>query len=89
MESTKQFTTGHFSTDNELNTVLFSTSLGTLRESSGDAIKLRALFDSGLQASFITEDVAMALMVPTQRSQFLPWVLPIFRRPMLIASEVE
>ena len=69
MESTKQFTTGHFSDDNEINTVLLSTSLVTIRNSSGDAIKLRALLDSGSQASFVTEDVAKALMLPTQRSQ--------------------
>ena len=69
MESTKQFTTGHFSADNEINTVLLSTSLVTIRNSSGDAIKLRALLDSGSQASFVTEDVAKALMLPTQRSQ--------------------
>ena len=69
MESTKQFTTGHFSADNEIITVLLSTSLVTIRNSSGDAIKLRALLDSGSQASFVTEDVAKALMLPTQRSQ--------------------
>ena len=69
MESTKQFTTGHFSADNEKNTVLLSTSLVTIRNSSGDAIKLRALSDSGSQASFVTEEVAKALMLPTPRSQ--------------------
>ena len=69
MESTKQFTTGHFSADNEINTVLLSTSLVTIRSSSGDAIKLRALLDSGSQTSFVTEDVAKALMLPTQLSQ--------------------
>ena len=31
MESTKQFTTGHFSADNEMNTVLLSTSRVTIR----------------------------------------------------------
>ena len=36
---------------------------------SGDAIKLRAILDSGSQASFVTKDVAKALMLPTQRSQ--------------------
>ena len=69
MESTKQFTTGHFSADKELNTVLLSTSLVTIRNSSGDAIKLRALLDSGSQVSFETEDVAKALMLPAQCSQ--------------------
>ena len=69
MEYTKQFTTGHFSADNEINTVLLSTSLVRNRNSSGDAIKLRALLDSGSQASFVTEDVAKALMLPTQRCQ--------------------
>ena len=69
MESTKQFTRGHFSADNEINTVLLSTSLVTIRNSSGDAIKLRALSDSGSQASFLTEEVAKALMLPTPRSQ--------------------
>ena len=69
MESTKQFTTGHFSAENEINTVLLSTSPVTIRNSLGDAIKLRALLDSGSQASLVTEDVAKALMLPTQRSQ--------------------
>ena len=68
-ESTKQFSTGHISADNEINTVLLSTSLVTIRNSLGDAIKLRALLDSGSQASFVTEDVAKALMLPAQRSQ--------------------
>ena len=34
-----------------------------------DATKLRALSDSGSQASFITQDVVKALMQPTHRSQ--------------------
>ena len=51
------------------NTVLLSTSLVTIGNSSGDAIKLRAFLDSGPQASFVTEDVANALMLPTQRSR--------------------
>ena len=71
MEYTKQFTTGHFSADNEINTVLLSTSLVRNRNSSGDAIKLRALLDSGSQASFVTEDVAKALMLPTQETRGL------------------
>ena len=50
MESTKQFTTGDFSADNEINTVILSTSFVTIRNASGDAIKLRALLDSGSQA---------------------------------------
>ena len=69
MDSAKQFTTGHVSADSEVNTVLLSTSLVTVRNSLGDPIKLWALFDSGSQASFITEDVAKALMLPTQGSQ--------------------
>ena len=69
MESTKQLTTGHVSADNEIKTVLLSTSLVTIRNSTRDAIKLRALLDSGSPASFVTEDVAKALMLPTQRSQ--------------------
>ena len=68
-ESTKQFTTGHFSADNAIITIFLSTSLVTIRNSSGDAIKLRALFDSVSQASFVTEYVAKAIMLPTQRGQ--------------------
>ena len=64
-----QFITGHVSADKELNTVLLSTSLVTIRNSMGDAINLWVLSDSGSQASFIPEDVAKALMLPTQRSQ--------------------
>ena len=69
MDSTKQFTTGHFSADSEINTVLLSTSLVTILNSLGDPIKLRALLDSCSQASFVTEDFATVLMLPTQRSQ--------------------
>ena len=43
--------------------------LVTIQISSGDAILMRALLDFGSQASFITEDVARALMMATQRSQ--------------------
>ena len=50
-------------------TLFFSTSLVTVRISLGDPIKLWTLLDSGSQASFITEDVAKALMLPTHRSQ--------------------
>ena len=64
MESIKQLTTGHFSADNEINTDLLSTSHVTIRNLSGDA-----LLDFGSQAGFITEDVAKAFMLPTQRSQ--------------------
>ena len=66
VESPKQFTTGHFTADNEITTVLLFTSLVTIGNSSKDAIKLRALLDSGSQASLITEVVAKALMLPTQ-----------------------
>ena len=69
MEATKQFTRGHFSADMEINTVLLSTSLVTITNSSGDAIKQLALLDSGSQAIFVPEDVAKALMLPTQHSQ--------------------
>ena len=68
MDSTKQFTTGHFSADSEINTVFLSTSLVTIRSSLGEPIKMWTLSGSGSQASFITEDVAKALMLPTQRS---------------------
>ena len=41
MEPTKQLTTGHFSADNKIYTVFLSTSLVTIQNSPGDAIKLR------------------------------------------------
>ena len=43
-----------------INTNIFSTILVTIRNSSGGAIKLRAVLDCGSQASFVTEDVAQA-----------------------------
>ena len=69
MESTKHFTTGNFSADNGMNIVLLATSHVTIRNSSGDAIKLQTLLVFGSQAIFVTEDDAKALMLPSHRSQ--------------------
>ena len=47
--------------------VLLATALESIRDSKGNPVQLRAMLDSGSQASFITSDKARALMLPTKR----------------------
>ena len=68
IESSKQITTGHCGAYNDIDTLVLSTSLVTIQSLLGDATTLRALFGSGSQTSFLREDVANALVLPTQRS---------------------
>ena len=49
--------------------VLLSTAYVSLRDKAGNAISMRALFDSGSQASFITEAKAKALILPIEKVQ--------------------
>ena len=51
------------------NNVLLSTAYVSLRDKAGNKISMRALLDSGSQASFITEAKAKALMLPIEKTQ--------------------
>ena len=68
-DSSSEITTGHLNTDNHNNTVLLSTVIVSIRNAKGKPIRMRALLDSGSQASFITANMANALMLSTRRSQ--------------------
>ena len=48
-------------------TVLLATVLVSFRDSKGSAVHLRAMRDSGSQASFITSEKTRALMLPTKK----------------------
>ena len=67
--SHKDVTTGHLNTDSQNNTVLLSTVVVSIRNGSGKPIRMRALLDSGSQASFITANMAKALMLSTRSNQ--------------------
>ena len=56
----------HFLT---FNNVSLSTAYVSLRDKAGNEISMRALLDSGSQASFITEAKAKALMLPIEKPQ--------------------
>ena len=64
-----KFTTGHLNTDNQNITVLLSTVVVSIRNRSGKPIRVRALLDSGSQASFITANMAKARMLSTRSNQ--------------------
>ena len=67
---TKNVTSGHCNTTTApMNSVLLSTAFVTIKDAVGKTVKLRALLDSGSQASFITEHMATALMLKLKRSQ--------------------
>ena len=68
-DSNSKFTTGHLNTDSQNNTVLLSTVVVSIRNGSGKPIRMRALLDSGSQASFITANMAKALMLSTRNNQ--------------------
>ena len=51
------------------NNVLLSTAYVSLRDKAGSEISMRALLDSGSQASFITEAKAKAFMLPIEKTQ--------------------
>ena len=59
-DSNSKFTTGHLNTDSQNNTVLLSTVVVSVRNGSDKPIRMRALLDSGSQASFITANMAKA-----------------------------
>ena len=46
---------------------MLSTAIVSIKDQRGRNIQLCALLDSGSQASFITESMAKALMLPIQR----------------------
>ena len=48
--------------------VLLATALVSIRNSTGNPVQLRALLDSGSQASFFTSDKARTLMLPTKKT---------------------
>ena len=60
---------GLTSTDGNVNSVLLSTAIVSIKDQRGRNIQLRALLDSGSQASFITESMTKALMLRIQRSK--------------------
>ena len=66
VESTGKFTTGHYKTQGTFNTVLLSTALACICDAGGTQVPLRAMLDTGSQASFITADKAKALMLATK-----------------------
>ena len=68
-EPTSKFTTRHFSTQGTFNTPLLPVVLVSIRDASGTQVSLRAMLDSGAQASFIKADKAKFLMVTIKRSQ--------------------
>ena len=67
--SNSKFTTGHLNTDNQNTTVLLSAVVVSLRNGSGKPIRVRALLDCGFQASFVTTNMAKALMLSTRSNQ--------------------
>ena len=60
---------GHCSKGSPVTSVLLATAVVKVRNASGLEVPLRALLDSGSQASFITETMAKALMVNIQKGQ--------------------
>ena len=61
-----KFTTGHLNTDNQNNTVLLSTVVVSKRNTSDKPMRMQALLDSESPASFITANIAKALMLSTE-----------------------
>ena len=62
-------TSGHCNASIPINNVLLSTAVVSIKNSNGKVVKLRALLDSGSQASFITENMATALMLKLKKGQ--------------------
>ena len=56
-------------TDSKNNTVLLSTVVVSFRNGNGKLIRMRELLDSGSQASFVTANMAKALMLSTRSNQ--------------------
>ena len=56
LEHTSKFTTGYFSTQGTVSTVLLSTALASIRDATGTQFSKRAMLECGSQASFITAD---------------------------------
>ena len=68
-QTADQVTSGHCNASVPINNVLLSTAMVSIKDSTGKTVKLRALLDSGFQASFITENMAAALLLKIRRSQ--------------------
>ncbi len=60
---------GHCSGQAPVTSVLLATAIVKIRNSAGSDVSLRALLDSGSQASFITEEMAKAVLLDMQKGQ--------------------
>ena len=67
--TTDPLTSGHCNASAPTKSVLLSTALVSIKDHAGKSVKLRALLDSGSQASFITESMATALMLRLRKGQ--------------------